>query len=367
LSKRRILFALPLLALPFLAACASVDSPEGWVSPKVADDVIYISLDGGRMSALDTGSFDELWTFPENDETRCPGRDEKIDLEAIYGEPAVGDKTVYLTAYDGRAYALAKDDGECLWSFTTEDPVIAGPVLDGDRLFVASTDGITYVLSADTGEEEGRIEAGNAYATPLLTEDGELFIATMDGEVRKYDSTSLEEAWDAPFDATAGLLTAPLVISGDTLIVGGLAGMLYGLDPETGAQRWSRSERNWFWGNPVLTSPDSSTILATNLSGKIFGVNAADSGNDAWPPVDALAPVRAGAAVSDDGTAVVVNNDGLVFLLDAETGEVREQVDLKKGVFSTPVIAGGSAVILSKSNDIFVVDLETGSVDEVNR
>jgi outer membrane protein assembly factor BamB len=357
---------IPLLLLPLLVACASIASPDGWVSPKIVDDTVYISLDNGELSALELDTLDEIWTFPADDEARCPGSDDKLDLDGIYGAPAVGDEMVYIGAYDGNVYALSKDEGECLWTFETDDPVIAGPVLDGEQLFAGSTDGNLYVLDAKTGEQVDIMETGSVGSTPLLTEDGQLYVATEDGKLWSLASDSLDPAWRGPFEVNTGLLTPPVLTGGDTVVVGGIGATLYGVDAATGDERWSFGAKNWFWGEPAGTEAgDSELLVATNLDGRIYGVNP-DSGEEIWPSINTGAPIRGGAAIDESGTAVVVNNEGLVFLIDTGTGETLEEVDLEQGVYASPVIREGAAIILTRSHDIFSVDLETGRVENVS-
>jgi outer membrane protein assembly factor BamB len=308
-----------------------------------------------------------LWTFPADDETRCPGRGEKLDLEGIYGTPSIGDEVVYLGAYDGYVYALSREDGECLWSFKTDDPVIAGPVLDDDRLFAPSTDGYLYVLDPETGEELDRTETGGSGATPLLTEDGFIYVATEDGRLWKLTTDTLEPVWDAPFEVDTGLLTPPVLAREDTVVVGGLGATLYGIDSTTGDERWSLDARNWFWGEPVVYGePGSEIVIATNLDGHVYAVDPG-TGEEAWASIGTTAPIRGGAVVSAEGTVVVVNNDGLVLLIDGATGETRDEVDLKEGVYASPIIRDGEAVVVSRSHNIFLVDLESGRVQEVNK
>lgn len=351
-----------LLTFPVLVACASIASPDGWVSPKVDGDTVYVSLDDGEISALELESLDEIWTFPADDETRCPGSDNGLDLEGIYGAPAIGDSTVYIGAYDGTVYAMSRDEGECLWTFDTDDPVIAGPVLDGDRLIAGSTDGNLYVLDAESGDELDRLDTGSVGSTPLLTEDGQLYVATEDGRLWNLAADSLDSEWDAPFEVNAGLLTPPVLTAEETVVVGGIGATLYGVDTALGDERWAFEAKNWFWGEPAVTDAGGSEIIvATNLDGRIYGVDAG-TGEEVWPSIDTREPIRGGVAVDESGTAVVANNEGLVFLIDAATGEVVEEVDLKEGVYASPIIHEGNAIIVSRSHDIFRVDLETGRV-----
>jgi outer membrane protein assembly factor BamB len=355
-----------LIALPLLVGCARIAKPSGWVSPEIIDDTVFASLDGGEISAVQLDTLTEIWTFPADDETRCPDRDEKLDLKGIYGAPAVSDEAVYLGAYDDYVYALSRDDGECLWSFQTGDPVIAGPILDGTRLLAASTDGYLYVLDPETGEEIDRKETGSVAATPLLTEDGEVYISTEGGQLWKIDADSLEPIWNPPFEVNTGLLTPPVLTESEAVVVGGIGARLFGVDAGSAEQRWSFGARNWFWGKPAIYGEgESEIIVATNLDGKVYGLDPL-TGEEAWPPIDSGDPIRGGAAVSDSGTAVAVSNQGLVLLINAATGELLDEVDLKEGVYASPVVHDGAALIISRSHDMFRVDLETGRVEEVS-
>ena len=244
------------------------------------------------------------------------------------------------------------------------DAVTAGPVLDGDRLFAGSTDGNLYVLNAETGDELERVDTGTVGATPLLTEDGQLLVATEDGKLHNLDVETLDSNWNAPFEVSTGLLTPPVLTGAETVVVGGIGAKLFGIDSATGDERWSFDAKNWFWGEPAVHGTEGSEIvIATNLDGRVYSV-IAGTGEDAWPSIDSGDPIRGGVAISEDGTAVVVNNEGLVLLIDPQTGEKLDEIDLKEGVYASPVIHDGAAIILSRSHDIFRVDLESGRVVE---
>ncbi|HWO94011.1 MAG TPA: PQQ-binding-like beta-propeller repeat protein, partial [Dehalococcoidia bacterium] len=94
---RALVVALAGLAIA-LVGCTGIDSPDGWAGAVVAGDVVYVNDEGDDLLAMSRADQAELWRFP--------GDNDDIDIEAIYGEPAVGDGRVFISGYDGFLYAL---------------------------------------------------------------------------------------------------------------------------------------------------------------------------------------------------------------------------------------------------------------------
>ena len=260
-----------LLALGLLAAgCASVANPDGWARPEVADKVMYVTLEKGKLTAVDTGTFQKIWTFPAQDEFACGGGEaKKIKPDGIYGSPAIDDTNVYFGTYDGSVYAVKQSDGTCQWRIETDDTLLAGPVLGSEGLYVGGNDGYMYLLDPATGGQKKKFNTGAIWATPLLKNDG-LYVATMTGKLWKLDPTTLDSIWSAPFKASTALLTPPVAVGENTIVVGGIGKQLLGIDTGTGEQKWSVSGGNWFWGEPFV---DGTNVYVTDLDGEVIGID----------------------------------------------------------------------------------------------
>lgn len=359
---RKLRNVVPLMFLLLIAAgCANVAKPEGWASPGIVDDRLYVSLRDGEMSSLDAGTFETLWTFPADDEFACgDGREEEHDLRGIYGRPAVGDDLVFMGAYDSNVYALNKEDGSCQWLFETGDWIVGGVVLSGDLLYVPSTDGKLYVVNPETGEEVLSVEVGDVWSTPTITDDGEhIYVATMDGEMWKFGTDPLVPAWDTNFEVSTGLLTSPVEASDDIVIVGGIGHKLFGVNTANGREEWTFEGKNWFWGEPAV---DNGTVYATTLGARAYAIHVA-TGEEIWE-FEAVHPIRAGAVVSGD-TVIVVDDKGIVNLIDAATGDLIQDVELDRSVYATPYLTEDSVLVLTRSGKVFAIDLETGRATEV--
>jgi outer membrane protein assembly factor BamB len=344
-----------------LAACAGFNNPDGWAPPEVAEDTLYVSLNGGELSAVDPDTFGVIWEFPASEEEVCGDEEpQKRDLQGIYAAPVVSQGLVYFGGWDGNVYALDADTGDCVWDFETNDPIIGGLVLAGGRLFAASTDGNLYALDPATGIEQARAHAGDVWSRPAVA-NGLLYIASVDGELRAFDTDTLEEVWE--FSATAGLLTDPILLDG-TIVVGGIGERLYGVDASTGNEKWVfGGATNWFWGRPLA---DGDSVYATNLDSRVFAIDAA-TGERRWQ-FDGMAPIRGGAVVAG-GIVIAADDNGNVYGIDPESGNQvwNGPTEIDKKVLADPyVLPDGNVMIVTTGGDTFTLSPADGRLTTVD-
>ena len=149
--------------------------------------------------------------------------------------------------------------------FVTSSPALA---LDG-TLYVGSFDGMLYALDAQSGTVRWSIPTGDSiYSSPALLEvDGEtvsIIIASTDGRVCAVSTEGLVQ-WT--YDTGAVVRSSPVMSRGPSgspgwiTYVGASNGVLYALDAESGARRWSYdttmrhpvlSDRSSLNGSPAL-------------------------------------------------------------------------------------------------------------------
>ena len=351
------------------AACVTQNNPQGWAGPVASADgkTLVASTAKGKLSALKTDDFSRVWTFPTGDE------DPKIDLEAIYGTPLVDSTSVYFGAYDSSVYALGLDDGKVRWRFDAGGPVIAGlgairgesastgpgPV---EAVLVASETGSVYALDAADGSVQWRFDAGDdVWGAPLST--GTIYVASVNGKLFALDGGG-EPAWDEPFETGHGLIS-DLVLSGDTLLIGGIDRTLHAVDAQTGKGLWSFKTDNWFWGRP-LVDDKGGTVYAPNLDGRLYALSLAD-GKPVWDaPFQAEEPLRS-AAVLAGSVLVIVDRGGNVYGLDPKVGTLKwsAPAKLEKTVLADPALLGGKVIVSAEGGDLFSVDPAAGRFEKV--
>lgn len=125
-------------------------------APTLADGTLYATSSDGDIYAIDPSIGTRKWNR---------------SVSGTPTSPVVVDDTVYVGSTDNRVYAHDAVSGEQLWTFETDNGVVAPPtVLDG-TVYVASTDGVLYAL-----RERGSVSPGdvNGDGNPAqdLDEDG---------------------------------------------------------------------------------------------------------------------------------------------------------------------------------------------------
>ena len=101
-------------------------------SPAIADGVVYVGSEDGRLYALDAATGQEKWSL-------------KTDGE-VYSSPAVAGGMVYVGSGDGRLDALDAETGQEKWSFKTDGEVYSSPAVAGGVVYFVDTEGYLYAV-----------------------------------------------------------------------------------------------------------------------------------------------------------------------------------------------------------------------------
>jgi outer membrane protein assembly factor BamB len=162
-----------------------------WATPALSDRTLFVGLGNGRLLegprppetpagavvALDTANGRERWRFR--------------GCDAVFGQPAVNEKFVFVGSRDGRCYALDKSDGRQVWSVDCGSPAVAGPVWAGETLVLAASGGRIVGFDPSGGGIRWRFEVprqphGDAriLAPPAVYRQGDRFLLYVSTEIR---------------------------------------------------------------------------------------------------------------------------------------------------------------------------------------
>lgn len=264
-------------------------------------------------------------------ETGEPGWAEPFETAMIRQAPTVADGVVY-TLDDDEFYGVDADTGSSMESFqrTIQHTPAAPPVVADDIVMTAVGHTID-ALDTSTGEHRWGDElALESYIADggLVTEDGIIYVGTVDGTLLAIDLTTGDHAWDDPFDS---------------------------ID-------WPEAYSSFSGG---ITAADGVAYAATERA--LFAVDA-DEGGLVWD-----APYRPGGGTRFRGAPTVVDDTVLLggthglYAIDAASGDAvwEQPIETRGSVIADPVVVDGIAYLGTDGHRIYAIDTDLdGSSDD---
>ena len=329
--------------------------------------------------------------------------------DKVAAGPAISAEGVaYVGNYAGHFYAFDTTDGTQLWKTKVRYGVgISGAALsvDGDLYFgVADHDdgnkpsdevGYFYKLRADSGEVVWRKKTGGVYSSPMIGDDGVVYVGSVseealyayepDGSLKwkvdlgsaVYDTPLLSKstgdiyvgggnvAWRLrPSDGgtvwsyTANDLTngclATTADGTEVWIYSSHKGTLTARDVDTGAKVWKYTLDD-DCNNPPSLSLDHEVVYVGDHSKKLYAVNAT-SGALVWTAKTKGEVTYSKAAVNGDGVIFIGDESGYINAISAR-GERLWTKKLKEYVESGPSIdANGDLVVGDNAGYLYKIN-----------
>ena len=314
--------------------------------------------------------------------------------------PVVWDGRVYATSTIGenketfRIVCLDAETGERLWKWDVENPspkpnnvytsrAAPTPAADEDGVIVFFEGGILAALThagelrwqrnliEEFGADDTRF--GQSGSVEQTEKNGFVWMARQEGDyVLAFDKASGETVWKVDGPGVTSWSSPRLVptAAGDHLVLSG-TGSVVGLDPETGKQLWRADGLS---GNttptPVPVGEGQFLIGASRGRGEIpeedaaasnalFEIKPAGEGfevSKVWGAERATSSF--GTPMAHGGLAWILNGTGVLYGLDAETGEKRVTKRLSSSMWATPVGVGDVVVFPTKDGALDFVSAD---------
>ena len=305
----------------------------------------------------------------------------------IVTSPAIADGVVYIASLSGHLYAIEQATGKEKWNFKSRMPIASSPTVADGTVYFVSTAGSLAAIDAATGqprwvyaiEYERKFEAKglNGYPTPAQTVPdawdvftsspavaiGKVFFGSGDGNVYAIDAKSGLLQWKFP---TGDVVHASPAVANGIVYVGSWDGNFYAIDAETGQQRWmfkggqdpAIHNQVGFQSSPAVVD---GTVYVGCRDAHVYALDAA-TGRKKWDYPTSKSWVNGTPAVRD-GTVYVGTSDSSRFMaIDARSGRLKWNFDVKAYVFSSAALAGEFAYFGSHSGKLYAVDTGTGSL-----
>jgi len=376
--------------------------PPGRSSPILTDERIFLTAFEGETLytyCLDRASGEILW---RRDAPKVPLVHVDDRNDAASPSPAVDASSVYVffPDYGLLAYDV---DGKELWShrsgsFDNIYGMGASPILAGDNVVLVcdqSTGSYIIALDRKTGDvrwRQDRPEAKSGHSTPILyqPDDGALEIIVAGSFLlTSYDAASGDKLWWVS-GLSFEMKSTPMLV-GDMIYING-----YGApenqpgrnvtapefdqalqhdqdgDGRLGPEEVQGHARSWFGFMDLDTDGKLDRgewdyyLAALASRNGILGIRAGGEGDMTEQSVVWTYNKRVPQLPSPlvyENTLYMVNDGGIVTLLDPDTGAVIDQGRLKGAVdayFASPVAADGKVFMASELGKIAVLSPKTG-------
>jgi len=262
------------------------DFDESAPQPVLADGVVYVGSGDGSFHAVDAASGRRIWRFAAG-VTVAPVPWNSHGEAKVRTTAALDGSRVVFGSFDHNVYSLERSTGKEVWRKDTHAEVTGAPVLVGGRLIVGNRGGLLVALEPATGAVVWRalLWGSSVESTATPAADGLFYVGSSDmRRVSLIDSKDGRVVWRADVFGRAWArpaLTAQRVYAsaeGASPYQMRHLGSLTALDRESGKivwrwpmPEWPGSLVNGFVAAPVV---DGDTVVVGGLDGTLYGFPA---------------------------------------------------------------------------------------------
>jgi outer membrane protein assembly factor BamB len=303
----------------------------------LADGILYIGSDDGKVHAFEAASGRPVRTFPTSG--------------AVSGGVSVAGGTLFAGSADHEVHAFRVGTGGKDWVYRTGGPVNCTPTIANGTVYIGSDDGHVYAIDAGTGRLAWRYSTGgpirSAPQPGSLTFSDFVYVASGDGHLYGL-GTDGKFQWQF---ATGGPVTAGLVYGMGVVCVcdSNGNGRMFAVWSDGSSKAWEYQVGGAVHGTPAFAGE---TLYLGSADSAVSAVNIA-AGFRTWR-YPTTGPVNSGLAT--DGTTVYAgDNGGYLYAIDPTSISPRWRYRAGAPVLSQILVADG--VVYSGSLDHHVYAL----------
>lgn len=350
MKKNHVLKLLPLLVVAlFLSACGGAPVAGSWpgITFDEASQQVYVAYNQ-HTYALQAENGLARWRFPAEPQGGF----------ASYAAPELtADGQLLIASYDHSLHSVNPENGASNWVFNgANSRFIAAPLSLGEQIFAPNSDHVLYILNSD-GSLARTFGAREPQWGDLVTDGTAVYLTAMDHMLYAIDAETGEEAWSLDLGGT--IVGSPVLGEDGLLYVGTLSSTVVAVDTASRDVVWTFETTGWVWASPLIVDD---IIVVGDLDGFLYAIDAV-SGRQAWQ-VETGGAITGSAALFHD-ELYVVNEAGtlLSVSLDGRTRELALPEAYEGPLYGSPVVAGELLLIGLTNNASIVIALDdSGSV-----
>lgn len=246
----------------------------------------------------------------------------------VISGPTVSGDLILVGTLDGEVIALKRADGARAWVARVSSEVMAPPVGQGNFIVARTVDGRTHGLSAATGARLWSFDRTvpnltlRGLSEPLVA-GGQVFVGMDNGRLVSLRLTDGAPAWEQAVAVPTGRseldritdIDAPLIAQGREILAASFGGEVASLDGGNGEVRWRRSIKSYA-GMALLDK----IVAVSDEAGVVWGLDL-ESGAAAWSQ-EGLKYRKLSPPAAFGNHVVVGDFEGYLHWLDPKDGRI---------------------------------------------
>ncbi len=268
-------------------------------SPTVDNNIVFVGAYDNNLYAVSAANGQFLWKYATEG--------------GVVGQPAVNEGTVFFGSQDGNLYAVMARSGKISWTYQTAAPVRGSPRIAEGHVFFGGDDGFLHAVNTITGRCSWKAEIGGPVRSlPFITKDA-VYVSSEAGEVCCLDFRG-QVRWR--FHAKRAVTSSPAVVQGN-VFVASLDGNFYSLDAKSGWSVW-----RFRMGKGSVSSPCrvENLVLFGSADEFIYCLDAG-SAKEIWR--FKTEHQVSGSPVTYKDAVYCGSADGFLYCLEYRTGRLR--------------------------------------------
>lgn len=311
-----------------------------YCSPAVEKDKVFVGDDLGRLTAYALKNGKKLWSFQSG--------------KRIVGTPAVSEGIVVFGSADCKIYGLDAQNGNLLWTVEAAEPVLGAVTIENGIAYIGASDHTFRAVNIRTGEVKWAFAGVRGYieTKPLVT-DNKVIFGAWDNTLYALNKADGKELWKW----TGGLTRMhfspaavwPVAADGKVFITDPQRAMT-AIDIETGNTVWRTFQS--MVRETIGLSEDKERIYSKTMNDSI--VCYSTKGNQPhklWASNVGFGYEHAPSMqVEKNGVVFGSTKEGLIFALEAATGEVLWKHQTGNSLISTVVPLDNNRVLFTATS-----------------
>lgn len=309
-------------------------------SPAVEDDRLFVGDDAGELTAYQLKNGKKLWTFKAGNR--------------IVGTPAARKGIVVFGSADHHIYGVDTQNGKLKWQVKAQAPVLGAVTIDDDIAYIGSSDHVFRAININNGEVLWTYNKVRGYVEtkPLVTNQDVIFGA-WDNTLYSLDKRNGHENWRWTGNLTrmhfSPAAVWPVAIK-DRIFIVDPERALTAIDSKTGETLWRTYQSKV--RETIGISADELRIYAKTMQDSVVCYSAtATQPQQLWSTYLGFGYEHATSMMAEQsGIVFGSTKEGLVFALDAKTGNLKWKHKIGNSLINTVVPVGRNQLLVTAAS-----------------